>query len=87
MTNGVETIDAWSPSEVTQFRWEGWAPIGEYDPPLPDGSPGPVVDNLPTFVEMMNALYVRKDDLVIANDPPATPKGPGVIFIDNSTGA
>lgn len=85
MTNGVDVVVAETAFELTQYEWDGWVPTsGTYDPPLPDGSPGPAVPTTNDFVTMMNQLYVRKDDLVIAPEPPATPKGPGTIHIDNS---
>lgn len=33
-TNGIDTRLAETPSEVTQFRWEGWWALGEVEPPL-----------------------------------------------------
>lgn len=86
VTNGVDVALADTAAEYTQYLWLGWIPVGgTYDPPLPDGSPGPSVPTIDDFTTMMDQLYVRKDDLVIAPEPPATPKGPGTIFIDNST--
>lgn len=85
MTNGIDVVTATQPDELVQLEFDGWVPVGEaYDPPLPDGSPGPAVPTMHDFMGMMNAVFVRKDDLVIAPEPPATPKGPGTIHIDNS---
>lgn len=88
VTNGVDVAVAETPGDYTQYLWDGWIPVGgTYDPPLPDGSPGPSLPMVNDFVTVMDALYVRKDDLVIAPTFPATPKGPGTVFIDNSPGA
>lgn len=85
LTNGVDVVVAQYPDELVQLEFDGWVRTSaEYDPPLPDGSPGPAVPTTSDFITMMNQLFVRKDDLVIAANPPATPKGPGTIFIDNS---
>lgn len=85
MTNGTDVVTAEYPDELVQLEWDGWVPVGEtYDPPLPDGSPGPAVPTTRNFIQMMDAVFVRKDDLVIAPEPPATPKAPGTIHIDNS---
>lgn len=85
LTNGYETKRAEYPDELVQLQFDGWVPVGAtYDPPLSDGSPGPAQPTTSDFIGMMNAMFVRKDDLVIAPLPPATPKGPGTIHIDNS---
>lgn len=85
VTNGATIREAWTWDELNQYLWDGWILVSDtYDPPAPDGSPGPAVSTIPDFIGMMNLLYVRKDDLVIAPEPPATPKGPGTIHIDNS---
>jgi hypothetical protein len=84
-TNGTAVRLAETPDDLVQLEFDGWVPVGgTYDPPLPDGSPGPAVPTTQDFIGMMNAVFVRKDDLVIAPEPPATPKGPGTIHIDNS---
>lgn len=85
LTNGFTVVTAESPSELVQYEFDGWVVVGDtYDPPLPDGSPGPAVPTTRDFIKMMNDVFVRKDDLVIAPAPPATPKGRGTIHIDNS---
>lgn len=85
MTNGIDVVTAKTANDLVQYEWDGWVPLGaDYDPPLPDGSPGPTVPTLSDVMTMMSDVFVRKDDLVIAPVPPATPKGPGTIYIDNS---
>jgi hypothetical protein len=88
MSNGVDVRLAETYGDYNGYVWDGWLPVPEsYEPPLPDGSPGPPQPTTTDFIAMMDATYVRKDDLVIAPDPPAVPKGPGVIYIDNTTGS
>lgn len=85
MTNGIEQRTAATPYDLVQLQYDGWVPVGStYSPPLPDGSPGPAVPTTGDFITMMSETFVRKDDLVINNQPPATPKGPGTVFIDNT---
>lgn len=33
-TDGVTVAMAYTPGEVSQFRWEGWWALGEVEPPL-----------------------------------------------------